>query len=86
LVVDGPVLVDEEFYLWPENLPAFNIWMAIQTQWMVSEGYRTGLNYPGVETYLNICQVPKRDRLALFQKLQAMEGAALSEWSKNRKK
>jgi hypothetical protein len=86
LVVEGPAEVkQDEFYLWPENVPVLNLWGEIQTQWYVSDGRLTGLRYEGVMICLNLCRtIKKRDRAEVFRLLQAMECAALNEWSKNR--
>lgn len=86
LVIEGPAEVQiEEFYLWPENVSVFNLWGEIQTQWHISDGRRTGLKYDGVMICLNMCRaIAKRDRAQVFGLLQAMECAALNEWSKKR--
>lgn len=86
LVIEGPAEVAlDEFYLWPENVAVFNLWCTVQTQWHVSDGQRTGLKYDGVMLCLAMCDyVKKRDRAEVFALLQAMECAALNEWSKKR--
>lgn len=86
LVIEGPEKVElDEFYLWPENVSVFNLWGEIQTQWHVSDGQRTGLKYEGVMICLNLSRnVARRDRANVFGLLQAMECAALNEWSKKR--
>jgi hypothetical protein len=63
----------------------FNLWGEIQTQWHVSDGRPIGLRYEGVIVCLNLCRtIKKRDRAAVFGLLQAMESAALNEWSNKR--
>ena len=86
LVIEGPDKVKlDEFYLWPENVSVFNLWGEIQTQWHVSDGQRTGLKYDGVMICLNLSRtIRKRERTEVFGLLQAMECAALNEWSKKR--
>jgi hypothetical protein len=88
LVIEGPAEVAQDtFYLWPENVAIFNLWGEIQTQWYISDNQRTGLKYEGVMVCINMCSAVntnKRDRVEVFKLLQAMESAALNEWSKKR--
>lgn len=86
LVIEGPAEIKmEEFYLWPENVAVWNLWVEIQTQWHVSDGQRTGLKYEGVMICLNLCRsVAKRNRPEVFKLLQAMECSALNEWYKHK--
>ena len=84
IVPEGDLEVEEEFYLWGENVPAFNLWLSVQTQWHTDNGVRTGLNYPGVEVCMKQGCVRKKDRQWYFAALQVMERAALEEWTKER--
>jgi hypothetical protein len=78
----GSLPVDEEFFLWPENLDMFNFWMRVQTQWQIGpEGRYAGLNYAGVDVCLRR-QVRKSLRDEYFSMTQAMEQAAISAMHK----
>ncbi len=78
------VAAEQEFHLWPDNVPTFNLWLGVQTQWIVGMNGRTGLNYGGIEVCMRLHQVRKKEQREMFIGLQAMEHAALDEWSKNR--
>lgn len=82
--IESTLELEDEFYLWPENEPVFRLWQAVSTQWVVSDGVKRSLNYPGVKVVLDYA-VPKRDRAEFFAGLQLMERACLSEWARNRK-
>lgn len=73
------------FYLWPENLLAWNLWHRLQTQWRVGMAGREGLDYAGVSTYLrDVARIKPRKFPGLFFELQVMERAALKEFQKQR--
>lgn len=40
------------FYLWPENVPAWNIFVDLRTQWREGFNGRTGLDYGAVIAHL----------------------------------
>lgn len=82
LYVETPLPQDEECYLWPENVKAFNFWMTLQRQWDIDpEGYKYRLNLPGVQVCLdNMLGVPKNERPDYFAMVQACESATLEEW------
>lgn len=77
----------DQCYLWPCNVPAWNVWHGVQTQWRVGMAGREGLDYGGVESYLrSLPGVRPKARAELFFCLRAMERAALDEWEKKRNK
>jgi hypothetical protein len=84
LCAEADLVIDEEFWLWPENVDTFMFWLSIQTQWNRSECQPCGLNYPAVQVAMEMRGVRKRDRAEMFLNVQAMEGACLSEWAKQR--
>lgn len=73
-------------YLWPCNVPAWNIWLSVQTQWRVGMGGRDGLDYCAVATYMReVLRIrPTRRWGEIWRALQAMESAALRAWSEMR--
>ena len=78
-------MLDEKCYLWPCNLATFNLWQSVNTQWHVSDGRRTGLDYASVLSYMReIAAIKGKDRSAIFSGLQAMETASLVVWSQER--
>jgi hypothetical protein len=70
----------EEFWLWPENQAAWNLWLSVQTQWRTGMGGRESLDYPGVEVVMRHGVRPK-DRRRRFAEIQLMERVALRTWA-----
>lgn len=86
LVIELPEEPVEEIYLWPENVRAWNTFQSAQSQWIVGMGGATGLNYPGVESMLRMCGIPRREWPDLFGLIQEMERATLEVWDEKRSK
>jgi hypothetical protein len=85
LKAEAPLDLDDEFHLWPENESVFWLWMAVQTQWDVSDGVRYKLDYQGVKVVADARGVRKKDWGGIFSRLQMMEQACLNEWARNRR-
>lgn len=79
--ISQAVLVNE-FFLWPENLVSFNLWLAVQTQWRTDKGRRTGLDYAGVRAGIQMRHAGKAASREFELYLFGMEQAALEEFSK----
>jgi hypothetical protein len=75
----------DELYLWPENVPTWNLFQALSTQWLVGMGGATGLNYQSVNIVMDHRRVARRDRQRVFEEIQAMERATLQAWSEKKK-
>ncbi len=74
-----------EFHLWPENVPALELWGVVATQWRQSDmGGRTGLDYTAVQSAMRLHDVPRSERAARFEDLRTMERSALSVWARQR--
>lgn len=72
-------------YLWPCNVPVYNLWCAVSTQWIVSMRGREGLNYESVLRYLReVAHIRPRRVPDVMRCLQAMELAALRAWDELR--
>lgn len=71
---------DKVFCLWPENVPAWQLWHACSTQWHHGFQGPTGLNYEGCEVVMRRRRIPPRKRDRFFALLQAMERGALEGW------
>lgn len=74
----------DKCYLWPCNLPTWNIWQRLQTQWRTGPmGGRDGLDYAAVIRYLQeVVRLRPRHFQRVFAELQAMEFAAQDEYDK----
>jgi hypothetical protein len=74
--------------IWRDNLPTWNVFRALRTQWDVvaaadGELVRTALKYDRIEVVLrNTNGMPRRHWPTIFADLQAMEEAALTVMSK----
>ena len=86
LFAEEPIVLDnDEFWLWPENEEAFDLWLAVQTQWTRDIQGAAGLNYSGVEVCMRMHGIrrPKAQQ-RLFGMIQMMEHACLDEWAQQR--
>lgn len=82
----APVARADVWHLWPENVPLWNLWSSLSTQWarVGMEGIPVGLDYAAVWAVLDHSPIPRRKRAWAFEVLQGMEAAVLSEWAKQR--
>jgi len=72
--------VDETaFEVWPENLGALRLFIAVMTQWRrdTTTGLPTGLDYNGVQA--GFIMMKRRVTRKQFADLQTMETAYISE-------
>jgi hypothetical protein len=77
--VSGPALLP--FHLFPENAPAWALFMCVQTQWRGGM-QREGLDYPGVQAVIDSRREWRKHRRARFADIQVIERAVLDEWRK----
>lgn len=80
---DGSVPMRDElcpFYLWPESLPVWQLFMAVQTQWRWRDvDALAGLDYAGVETVIRQDPRWRKRRREYFAHVCVMERAVLHE-------
>lgn len=76
--------VEDEFFLWPENVPPFELWLSVQTQWVIGMNGPAGLNYAGVHACMSLQGVKKKKQAGYFAAIQSMESAMLDELSQAR--
>lgn len=77
-----PVLPSVDvFYLWPENVPAWQLFMACGTQWRTGMAGREGLDYGGLQVVMQMQGVSPRRQSQRFAEVQVMELAALKAWA-----
>jgi hypothetical protein len=82
IVLDEPVDVREPldaFYLLRENLPAWQLFLAVQTEWRGTMD-RIGLDKPGVLCIIDGRRVWRKRRREMFASIMLMERAVLEEW------
>lgn len=92
-IADAPGEDDVEslaYPVWPENIKALNLFLALETQWDVvispdGELIRTRLNYPSIDSVLARTNgIPKREWNQLHEQMRMMERIALKEMSEAR--
>lgn len=77
---DYPPVVIE---LWPDNAQIHDVFRAMQTQWHTGPmGHATGLDYNALPFVMRRNGVRRRDLDDVFDGIQVMELAALTEMSK----
>lgn len=70
--------------IWPDCLPAFNVFQAMSTQWRISMNGPTGLDYNVLPELWKRLGIKKKDRDQVFADLQEMERAALTVMARQR--
>lgn len=63
--------------VWPDNVDAINVFISMATQWRPSFGGVIGLDYAALPAVLDLLEVTKKKRAAVFEDLRVMEDAAL---------
>ncbi|WP_255555750.1 DUF1799 domain-containing protein [Pseudoxanthomonas sp. PXM05] len=73
---DFPEL-DDEFGVWPDNVPAVNTFVAMQTQWRTGFAGATGLDYAAMPAVLSLLGIATELHPDTFEGLRCMETRAL---------
>lgn len=74
-------------YLWPCNVPAWDVWTELQTQWRTGVAGATGLDYAAVRALLDeLGYVPGDERRHLFDCIRAAESEVLSAMAQRRQR
>ena len=63
--------------IWPDNILAVRVFLAMSTQWRVGLAGATGLDYGALPAVMRLMQVPPGERRIVFNDLRALEDAAL---------
>jgi len=71
--------------VWPDNVQALNVMIAMGTQWRVGMAGATGLDYSALPAVMRLVGVPTTDRGEVFDAIRTMEDAALQTMRKSRK-
>lgn len=71
--------------VWPDNVPALNVFIAAATQWRCGMAGPTGLDYAVLPAVMRMVGVPAAERTAVFEDIRVMEDSALETMRKNRK-
>ncbi len=65
--------------VWPENVPAWCLFDALQTQWRAGAGGVIGLDYGVLAEELRVREIPPEEHEQLRADVRDMEAAALQE-------
>ena len=71
-----------EYQVWPENMPAINLFSTLSTQWIVGSGGPTGLNYIPLFNRLDRLKLTEQAYEWMFDDIRAIEAEALSIMNK----
>lgn len=71
--------------VWPDNLPAVNLLIAMGTQWRVGMAGATGLDYTPLPVVMRHLRIPPADRDTVFDELRILEDAALETMRSTKK-
>jgi hypothetical protein len=71
---------EEHFEIWPDNWPAWQAFVSVQTQWSTGFGGPTGLDYSRVKAGLEMAGIEMTKEM--FAHLRIIEAAALKAMSK----
>lgn len=77
VVLPNEELPSKDFEVWPENWPALQMFLRVQTQWRVGMNGLIGLDYGAVAWLLSLYSETDQHR-ELLEALQIMEGAVLA--------
>lgn len=76
------MVANESVEVWPENWPAFDLFLRMQTQWRDGMNGRTGLDYMVLFRFLDDIGLAGEDREQMMSDIQTLEIAALNEMHK----
>lgn len=79
-----PQAIKDDFYLWYENVPTFNFFLAIQNYWLVGYSGVTGLNHAAVIERIKLFESSRAKQRELLECIEAIEQGALQAWADKR--
>jgi hypothetical protein len=72
----------QEFHVWPENMPAINLFSSISSQWRTGPGGATGLDYNVLFHRMDHMHLSEQDYEWMFDDIRVIESAALTSMNK----
>jgi len=72
---DMPLLVPVNFQVWPENWPAVEMFLRVQTQWRTTMSGVVGMDYAALAWVFRLYEID--DPRSLLEDLQVMEAAVM---------
>lgn len=67
-----------DFEVWPDNMPAINLFSSISTQWRTSMGGVTGLDYNVLFNRMDRMKLSEQEYEWMFDDIRVIESEALS--------
>ena len=64
--------------IWPETLPAIELFLLVLTQWRTGPSGRIGLDYLALDRVMDYKLIPLDERLALLKDVASLERGFLS--------
>lgn len=64
--------------VWPETLPAIDLFLLVLTQWRTGPAGRVGLDYLALDRVMDYKAIPMSDRLDLLNDVRSLERGFLS--------
>lgn len=80
--MQAPCTSDSTLWVYPQNWPTLTLFLALTTQWRVSESGATGLDYAAIPVAAKALRIKLTE--SRFHGLRTMEGEALRLMSKSR--
>lgn len=79
MTVEEATEPEPEAEVFPDNVEAVNVFIAMSTQWRTAGmvGVPTGLDYSALPTVMGLCEVAEADRAEVFEGVRILEDAAL---------
>lgn len=68
--------------VWPDNIRAVNVFIAMSTQWRTGMNGATGMDYSALPEVMRMTSIPRRDWSEIFESIRVMEDAALEQMRK----
>ena len=68
----------DDFEVWPENMPAINLFSSISTQWRVGMNGPTGLDYNVLFARMERLHLSDQDHEWMFDDIRTIESEALA--------
>lgn len=69
---------EEPVEIWPENMPAIQLFCSLSTQWRVGASGPTGLDYMPLFARMERMKLTEQEHEWLFEDIRTLEAQALS--------
>ena len=72
------IIAAPDYEVWPDNMPAINLFNTISTQWRTSMGGVTGLDYNVLFNRMDRMKLSEQEYEWMFDDIRTIESEALS--------